>query len=131
MPPIHPRGSCGHLTTTVRAESHSGLALSQRYSRNSDSRRNRLRTRRSCWRSPPLENGAKEPKDFLKAFNKTHEGATPTMDRLNLETNWNALDPMDYVAGSLCHRLPPGPHQSTRTSKKGRSATSSLRPLPG
>ena len=35
-------------------------------------------------------------KDFLKAFNETNEGISPTMDHLNIETNWNALDPMDY-----------------------------------
>ena len=34
-------------------------------------------------------------KDFLKAFNKVHEGAQATMDALDLDTNWNALSPVD------------------------------------
>ena len=42
--------------------------------------------------------GGSDRKDFLKAFNKVHEGAQPTMDALDLETNWKALSPTDYYA---------------------------------
>ena len=34
-------------------------------------------------------------KDFLNAFDKVHEGAQPTMDALDLDTNWNARSPTD------------------------------------
>ena len=44
-------------------------------------------------------------KDFLTAFNKTHDGAMPTMDYLNFETNWNALDPMDYYTQRIAFAI--------------------------
>ena len=42
-------------------------------------------------------------KDFIKAFKRTHEGALPTMDYL--DTNWNALDPMDYYTQRIAFSI--------------------------
>ena len=44
-------------------------------------------------------------KDFLKAFNKVHEGAQPTMDDLDLDTNWNALSPLEYYTQRIAFSI--------------------------
>ena len=44
-------------------------------------------------------------KDFIKAFNRTHEGALPTMDHLDLDSNWSAIDPMDYYAQRIAFAI--------------------------
>ena len=44
-------------------------------------------------------------KEFIKAFNRVHEGAQPTMDDLDLDSNWSALDPMDYYTQRIAFSI--------------------------
>ena len=44
-------------------------------------------------------------KDFIKAFNRIHDGALPTMDSLDIDTNWNALDPMAYYTQRIAFSI--------------------------